>query len=147
MKIVLCRVDERLVHGEIVNQWLCFFKADYLLIVDDELIEDEFMCLMYKALLPIWVKPQILSVASSVTFLKEHAKEDARIIILAKTPIEFLRLSEKGISIELLTLADKIYFPNKLRIPLEYEQAMERLKEYGTVIVAQNAPDDEEIRV
>ena len=80
MKIVLCRVDERLVHGEIVNQWLGFFKADYLLIADDELIEDAFMCLMYKALLPIWVKPQILSVPDAAEFLAAHREEDARFI-------------------------------------------------------------------
>ena len=147
MKIVLCRVDERLVHGEIVNQWLGFFKADYLVIADDELIEDAFMCLMYKALLPIWVKPQILSVPDAAEFLAAHREEDASIILLAKTPVEFLRLSEYGVPIPLLTLADKIYFPNKRKIPPEYEAALAVLKERGTVIVAQNAPEDEEIFV
>ena len=37
MKIVLCRVDERLIHGEIVNKWLTFFRPTHILIVDDEL--------------------------------------------------------------------------------------------------------------
>ncbi len=147
MKIVLCRVDERLIHGEIVNKWLSFFKAEYLLIVDDELISDEFMCLIYRALLPIWVKPQILSVADSVAFLKKYEKEDRDIILLAKTPLEFLELVEKGIPIDLLTLADKVYFPNKLKIPLAYEQAIQALKEQGVSIVAQNAPEDEVIQI
>ena len=147
MKIVLCRVDERLIHGEIVNKWLTFFRPTHILIVDDELIHDEFMCLIYRALVPIWVKPQILSVKDAVEFLKNSSSEDSSVIVLAKTPVEFLKMAEEGTEFQTITLADKMYFPNKLKIPIEYEKAIQQLKERGISVVAQNAPEDSALEI
>ena len=53
MKIVMTRVDERLIHGQIINAWYTRNNISHILIVDEELVEDQFMTNVYKALTPL----------------------------------------------------------------------------------------------
>ena len=41
-KIVLTRVDSRLIHGQVVTKWLQQSGANEILVVSDELEQDEF---------------------------------------------------------------------------------------------------------
>ena len=48
MSIAFCRVDMRLIHGQILNLWLLKMASRHVLIVDDELADDEFMTYHYR---------------------------------------------------------------------------------------------------
>ena len=79
--------------------------------------------------------------------MKNSSSEDSSVIVLAKTPVEFLKMAEEGTEFQTITLADKMYFPNKLKIPIEYEKAIQQLKERGILVVAQNAPEDSALEI
>lgn len=38
--IVLCRIDERLIHGQVGVQWVGFAGANLVLVANDEVAED-----------------------------------------------------------------------------------------------------------
>ncbi len=42
-KIVLSRVDSRLIHGQVVTKWLQQSAANEIVVVSDELEQDEFL--------------------------------------------------------------------------------------------------------
>lgn len=46
-KIVLTRVDSRLIHGQVVTKWLQQLGANEILVVSDELEQDEFLQSIY----------------------------------------------------------------------------------------------------
>ncbi|EFQ69431.1 PTS system, IIB component [Enterococcus faecalis TX0470] len=46
-KIVLTRVDSRLIHGQVVTKWLQQSGANEILVVSDELEQDEFLQSIY----------------------------------------------------------------------------------------------------
>ena len=46
MKMV--RVDYRLIHGQIVAKWIKFHPVDRLILVDDSLVDDDFMADIYR---------------------------------------------------------------------------------------------------
>ena len=48
-KIALIRVDDRLMHGQVVVSWIPYLKVDEVLIIDDEYATDEFMTLLIKS--------------------------------------------------------------------------------------------------
>ena len=66
-EIVLARVDDRLIHGQIVNEWISAVNPTHLIIIDDDLVTDKFMSDIYRALIPIWLEAKILSVDSAVS--------------------------------------------------------------------------------
>ena len=51
-KIKMSRVDYRMVHGQIVAKWIKFRPVDRLILVDDLLVDDEFMADIYRMAVP-----------------------------------------------------------------------------------------------
>ena len=64
--IDLVRVDFRMIHGQVITQWVKKFSTQYIIAVDDELAEDDFMQEVYKMAAPRGVKVEILSIAKAV---------------------------------------------------------------------------------
>lgn len=52
MNIVLVRVDNRLVHGQIIEAWIPYTKASCLAVVDDEVAEDLFRTTVIRMAVP-----------------------------------------------------------------------------------------------
>ena len=50
--ISLCRIDDRLIHGQVATQWLKYSGANYILIVDDSVAADTFLVQICKTLAP-----------------------------------------------------------------------------------------------
>ena len=60
--IVLARVDDRLIHGEVVSVWTPSLNVNRIIIVDDEVSNDSFNKRVIKALAPNGVKCNVYSV-------------------------------------------------------------------------------------
>ena len=110
MSIAFCRVDMRLIHGQILNLWLLKMASRHVLIVDDELADDEFMTLMYQSLAPITIDVRIMKIAEAAEYIKATEDTEDGLVILSRTPKEFLKLVELGVEIRQISLADKMYF-------------------------------------
>lgn len=72
--IVHCRVDFRLIHGQVVTKWLKSKNAEHILIVDDELANDDFLGMVYKMAAPAGYKVSILTVEGAISELKKESK-------------------------------------------------------------------------
>lgn len=66
MNIVLCRVDSRLIHGQVVTKWVKQTTANRIVVVSDELEKDEFMRSVYLMAAPPEVKVDCLGVDSLI---------------------------------------------------------------------------------
>lgn len=97
--IVMTRVDDRLMHGQVVVSWIPYLKADEVIILDDDYANDEFMNLLIKNSSPENIKVHVLSFNDATTYLKE-GDNGSRILILIKN-IEYIKkLLEQNIKLE-----------------------------------------------
>ncbi len=122
--IVLTRIDDRLMHGQVVVSWIPYLKADEVIIVDDEYANDEFMSLLIKNAAPDNVKVNIFTVEAAADYLKE--KDDGSRIFLIFKNIEYLK--------KLLDLNIKL---NKVNIG-NMGSSPARKKYYNTVHLSDN---------
>ena len=53
--IVLTRIDDRLIHGQVVTAWIKQYPINKILIIDDELSQNRLMERIYKAAAPMGV--------------------------------------------------------------------------------------------
>lgn len=83
--ILLFRIDERLVHGQIVTAWLGHTKANEMIVVDDKTANDSLMSSIIKMVVPPHVSVQVLTIAQTVILLADRDPED-RMMIIVKTP-------------------------------------------------------------
>ncbi len=141
--IVIARVDERLIHGQIVNEWIQKLRPTHLLIVDYELLHDPFMSNIYKAMAPFWVEVHILSPKDAYQFFCKGGNLDAKVFLLARKPDMYEELIDHGADISEIVLAEKKYMPNKRKAAIESKIAINHLLDKGVRIVIQEFPNEE----
>lgn len=103
-KIVLARIDDRLIHGQVVTAWCRTTSVSQILIADDALVNDGFTQRLLKAAAPPDITVSILSVDNAGVFLKEEAEGDERIMLLTKTPEVMERLVDDGVVLKTIVL-------------------------------------------
>lgn len=135
-------MDERLIHGQIINEWVVRLNPTHILIVDEEMVRDEFMSNIYKALAPLWLDVQTLAPGEAAVLLKEHRSDNWRILLLARTPQPFEVMVRLGVPLEEVMLSDKIYLPNKLAVPESSKRSINWLLNDGVRVFTQNFPID-----
>jgi mannose/fructose/N-acetylgalactosamine-specific phosphotransferase system component IIB len=84
--IALVRVDDRLVHGQILEAWVPYIKATCLVVVDDEVAADFFRETVIRMAVPREVKVIISSVAEfAENFAFSHCSGLKMIILFSNT--------------------------------------------------------------
>lgn len=139
--IVEVRVDERLIHGNIIFEWMAATGADTIVMLDDSVAKDHYMSNIYKAMTPIHLETFIFSVDEGIEFLKQPS-ENERILLLMRDPLSAERVFDGGVNITRISFADKMYFSNKVPVPEIYMRAINDLLERGIKLVAKVRPDE-----
>lgn len=82
-EIVLCRVDSRLIHGQVVTKWLQQSGANEIFVVSDELEKDEFLKSIYLMAAPPGVEVKTYGVESAIHYWQnEAASSTSKVLFL-----------------------------------------------------------------
>ena len=95
-EIVLNRVDDRLIHGQVMIGWLGLRRANTIWIADDAVATNPMMLDIFRFAAPSGIKIEAFTVDKIAEKLRDLSSGHDRIILLAKVPKTFLRLLEKG---------------------------------------------------
>mgnify|MGYP001619382978 CR=1 FL=1 len=82
MSIVLIRIDDRLIHGQVIEGWLKTVHADRILVVSDEVIHDKIQSQLMGLAVPENVKLTIADVKDSVKIINDGHDTKERILVL-----------------------------------------------------------------
>lgn len=97
-KIVLARIDDRLIHGQVMTAWLQYTGGNHIIIVDDQTAGDDFTKTIIKMAVPMGIGLDILTVADAPEVIN-HLSNDKKVIILTKGPGVYVSLIENGVSL------------------------------------------------
>ncbi len=98
--VVLVRIDDRLIHGQVMTSWLNFTQANKIMVIDDEVAADSFMKGVLKSAVPGNIGLGVFSVDRAATRLAKGFKDNDKVIILVKYPKTLQSLADKGINFE-----------------------------------------------
>jgi PTS system mannose-specific IIB component len=97
------RIDDRLIHGQVVAAWLhAYGKVTHILVVDDKTSKDQFMLDMFKMLVPSGISIEIQSVDAAVGICKAGLKKPTMLIV--KEPMTLKRMSDQGVVFEKINI-------------------------------------------
>lgn len=99
MTVVLFRVDERLIHGQVVVGWGRRLEAESLVVVSDELAGSPAEQEIYRSALPNGLEACFWSEDTAVARLPEVMDSEARILVLTPDLATMWRLAVAGIPI------------------------------------------------
>lgn len=148
--VVLARVDDRLIHGEVVSVWTPSLHVNRIIIVDDEVAADKFNKRVIKALAPNGVKCNVYSVERGADILQRDSKEPGeRVMILTKTPITYDRMAELGLKLPEINLGgmglrgERTPFIKNVACSPDEIQAIKNLIQKGTRVYYQLVPEQQ----
>jgi PTS system mannose-specific IIB component/fructoselysine and glucoselysine-specific PTS system IIB component len=97
MPIVLLRVDERLIHGQVVVGWGGPLHADHMVVVDDDIAGSPWEQELYCLGVPPEMEASFASVADARPRLAEWRTGGPRVIVLVRDVATALRLAQGGL--------------------------------------------------
>ncbi|SFD21525.1 PTS system mannose/fructose/N-acetylgalactosamine-transporter subunit IIB [Clostridium uliginosum] len=150
LNIVLTRIDDRLIHGQVATAWSKITKATKIIVVDDTVAQDSFMQMVLKSAAPSSIKVEIFTVNDAVEALNKD-DDGERVIVLVKTPVTVLSLVKAGVAIKELNLGGmgakqgrKQLYKN-ISISEDEKLAFKELIELNVKVFIQIVPDAKQI--
>ncbi|WP_055669835.1 PTS sugar transporter subunit IIB [Desnuesiella massiliensis] len=150
MKIALCRVDERLIHGQVMTSWIGNTGAQRIVIIDDDLYNDDFMKQVLILAAPPNIKIQVLNVNKFIELIGKN-ENDKKTIILFKHPKYVLEILKKGLELNEIIIGNM--GPNSEREKVTknvYISSKERdllrdIEQLKCMVFLQMLPSDEKV--
>ena len=104
MSLRLVRIDDRLIHGQVVAGWLRALGAQRIVIVDDAAARDEFLREVLSLAAPSGVPVEVLDLVGGAARCIDLAASQEPVIVLARSPRTVLALRQAGVPIEVVDL-------------------------------------------
>ena len=102
--IVLFRVDDRLIHGQVTTGWAHSVCPDAFVVIDDEVADCEWERDLYGAGMPCDAEGRFLTVDQAIEAWQEIAQGPDRLLVLVRSLETVKRLVEGGTLVECVNL-------------------------------------------
>ena len=103
--IVLTRIDNRLIHGQVATQWCGVVGANLLLVANDAVAGDEFRQGLMNMAAPAYAQTRYFSIEKTINIIGK-ASPQQHIAIICETPQDVLRLVEGGVPIKKVNIGN-----------------------------------------
>ncbi len=145
--VVLYRVDERLIHGQVVVGWGGRLDPDRIVVVDDPLAGSPWEQELYAVGVPADVTAEFVEVEEAAQKLPEWQSSDERVILLTRDVRSMRRLGEAAsLAGEHVNIGGIHHAPGRTPV-LRYvflgdaeRQELRALTELGADVVARDVP-------
>ena len=96
MDVQLFRIDDRLIHGQVVLGWAKPLKSERILLCDDEVSQNDWEKELYCTCVPVNLEAMIYGIKETADFLTQANGKGARTIVLVKDPGVAMQIVNKG---------------------------------------------------
>lgn len=145
MSIVLNRIDDRLIHGQVVVGWGQPLDVGFIVLVDDEVAGSEWEQELYRMGTPPEMEVFFHSVGEAPAVLPRYREDERPGILLTGTIASMLRLVETaGVrEVNIGGIHHRADRKQRLRyvfLAPDEEQLLRRMAAAGAIITAQDVP-------
>lgn len=103
--IVLTRIDNRLIHGQVATQWCGVVGANLLLVANDAVSKDEFRQGLMNMAAPAYAQTRFFSIEKTCAII-DKASPAQKIAIICENPQDVLRLVKGGVPIKKVNIGN-----------------------------------------
>ena len=149
MSIALVRIDDRLIHGQVVESWIPWTQAKAVCVVSDVAAADETQRALMELAIPEGVELRVLGVDEAVSFLSQVDGDPRRLLVLAPGPREILSLLQAGVRFKQVNVGGLHYSAGRVQlgkvvyISEEERGALRSIAALGVELEGRGVPTDE----
>lgn len=112
--MILARIDNRLIHGQIIETWLPHTRASVVIVANDELAVDDLQQEIMSLAIPQTVESLFVSVDKIASVIGDLA--GSSVIVLFSSCADAKRAFETGFGFDVLNIGNVHYSPGKKQI-------------------------------
>lgn len=147
MPILLTRIDNRLIHGQVGVTWVNHLGANMILVANDKVADDPVQQNLMDMAAPNTVETRYFTLQETID--KIHLAGDwQEIFLVLRTPQEVLKLVEGGVPVKKLNIGNMHYSEGKKQITSTVsvdesdKAAIRKLLDLGVNIEIRRVPDE-----
>jgi mannose/fructose/N-acetylgalactosamine-specific phosphotransferase system component IIB len=147
MTLELIRVDDRLIHGQVLVGWTRSLGVDHIVVADDKVGADPLQTTLMRMAAPTGVRVSILSIEQAAAALTGGTLDQDRVLVLVRGPAELSRLREAGVPFDRVNVGNVHSGPGRSKLTKEVHASPEELAVWrelarsGVRLSAQWLPD------
>ena len=148
MPVEHLRIDNRLIHGQVVVTWVQAQSIDTLMVANDAIAGDDFQRAILLAVAPPSIKVLILTIEDGLAYVASPDHASDRIFILVNNPHDALRLFQGGLPLRTMNVGNMSFAAGAKRVsntvfvtPVDVRNFV-GLQEAGVELTCQMMPTD-----
>jgi len=151
--IALFRVDDRLIHGQVILGWGSVLKPDRIILADDEVASNEWEKNLYAASVPPEIKVSILPLPETAAQIKRGIFDTERVILLVRHPKDVVALMDLGLPVSEVNVGGLHYREGRAKvldnvyIDAEERSIMRELVKRGVILDGRAVPGSRAVRL
>lgn len=151
--VLVTRIDDRLIHGQVVTAWIKVYPINKILIIDDELSKNQLMLRIYKAAAPTGVEVVLMNQEDAAEYLLDDPVKGENIMVLVKIPEVIEKIINQGYETSKIILGGmgasekRKRFNRNVSASEEEIASFRRIVDKGIKIVYQLVPNDREMDI
>ena len=115
MPIEMVRIDDRLIHGQVMVGWCPRIKPDRIVVCDDEVACSEWECELYRSAADEYATT-FCTVEQAADFLRSETAEQERLFVLVRSPKTVLELLNRGVRLHKVIVGGMHYKPGRRQL-------------------------------
>lgn len=116
MDVRLARIDDRLVHGQVVTTWTRITGISRILVVSDEVASSELRKFLLKQAAPPEVKTNVMTVEKLIEVSDHILLENVKVMLLFTNPTDVAKLVKAGINLDTVNIGGMKFSQGKKMI-------------------------------
>lgn len=148
MKIVLARVDSRLLHGQVATAWTKSTNPNRIIVVSDSVAKDELRKKLIQEAAPPGVKANVVPIKKIIEVSRDPRFGNTKALLLFENPQDVLRTIEGGVDIDVVNIGSmahsvgKVMVNKVLSMNADDVDAFEKLKAKNVKFDVRKVPND-----
>ncbi|MBI5630476.1 MAG: PTS sugar transporter subunit IIB [Elusimicrobia bacterium] len=148
--MVFIRIDDRLVHGQVVEGWVPHLRADLVLVASDAAASDETQSLLMRLALPEGVELLVLPLGEASRHPALRGGYPGRALVLASGPQDVLKLLQEGAVFDQVNVgglhytAGRVQLGKAIFLSEEDKLALRKISQRGARLEGRALPGDKE---
>lgn len=145
--IILTRIDNRLIHGQVATQWTGSIGANLLLVANDEVAGNTMRQGLMDMAAPAGAQTRYFTIQKTIDIIHK-ANDKQKIFIICENPQDVLKLVEGGVPIKKLNIGNMHMAEGKRQVATSVAvddrdvAAFKRLKELGVELEIRRVPQE-----
>lgn len=143
--ILLTRIDNRLIHGQVATQWTGSIGANLLLVANDKVAGDKTRQGLMDMAAPTGVATRYFTIQKTIDIIHKAADRQ-KIFIIVESPEDALRLVEGGVEIKKVNIGNMHMSEGKRQVATSVAvdekdvEAFKKLEDRGVTLEIQRVP-------